>query len=108
MKVWNQIERTLGQLITLTKSFLYWHKKVLIPAKIRTRKITVIDIRSFPYTYLGCPIIYGRKKKYHFEDLVRKSELRMISWNSRLLTYGGRYVLISNILQSLLIYLCRQ
>ncbi|XP_015078425.1 uncharacterized protein LOC107022284 [Solanum pennellii] len=32
----------------------------------------IIDMGTFPFTYLGCPIFYGRKTKSHFEELVKK------------------------------------
>lgn len=57
----NKYEKTYGQLINLNKKFLYLHDNVSFSIKNRIRKITGIDIGSFPFTYLGCPIFYRRK-----------------------------------------------
>lgn len=55
--------------------------------------------------YLGCPLFYGRKIKSHFEDLIRKVARRIFSWQNRFLSFGGKYILINHVLQSLPIYL---
>lgn len=36
---------------------------------------------------------------------MKKVSRRVMTWHSKLLTYGGRYILISSILQSMPIYL---
>lgn len=72
MKILNRYEKLFGQLINLNKSFLYIHENVLVSTKNRIRKVTGIDIRNFPFIYLSCPIFYGRKKKSHFEEMVKK------------------------------------
>lgn len=53
---------------------------------------------------LGCPIYYCRKKKKHFEGLMKKTSGRILSWKSKLLTAGERYILIKHVLQSIPIY----
>lgn len=44
-------------------------------------------------------------KKCHFEELINKISKRVMIWHNKLLIYGGRSVLINNVLQSLPIYL---
>ncbi|KAH0697743.1 hypothetical protein KY289_015225 [Solanum tuberosum] len=43
---------------------------------VTIRWLTGIRYGSFPFIYLGCPIFNGRKKKSHFESLVKK-----VSWD---------------------------
>ncbi|WMV13941.1 hypothetical protein MTR67_007326 [Solanum verrucosum] len=105
MAVLNKYEKISGQLINLTKSYMYFHEKVSIAVRNRIRRTTRIGVGSFPFTYLGCPMFYGRKKICHFEELVKKVSRRVMAWHSRLLTYGGKYVLVCNVLQSMPIYL---
>lgn len=105
MTVLRRYEKCSGQLINLNKSFLYLHEKVQLVDRNRLKKLTGIAIGSFPFTYLGCPMNYGRMKKSYFDDLVGKIKKRVMSWHSKLLTYGGRYVLIKSVLQSLPVYL---
>lgn len=105
MKILKEYENVSGQLINLTKSFLYLHENVPIVVGQRLRKLTGIGQGSLPFTYLGCPIFYGRKKNVHFESLIEKVKARVKSWQNKLLSYGGRYTLVKHVLQSMSIYL---
>lgn len=60
MEVLRGYEYVSGQLINLTKSYVYLHEKVLI---VVCQRITCISQGYFPFTNLGCPIFYGRNKK---------------------------------------------
>lgn len=71
----------------------------------RIRRILGVAQGSFPFTYLGSPIFYRRKKKAHPEDLIKKISRRILGWKNMLLSYEGRYILISSVLQSMPIYL---
>ncbi|KAH0669712.1 hypothetical protein KY289_024205 [Solanum tuberosum] len=51
------------------------------------RKLTGIK-GNFPFTYLGCPVFYGRKINSYFEDLVRKVAQRILSWQNKFLSFG--------------------
>lgn len=59
----------------------------------------------FSFHIFGVSDFLWEKKKSHFEEMIGKGNRRISAWHSKLLTYGDRYVLIKNILQSLLIYL---
>ncbi|KAG5599354.1 hypothetical protein H5410_030724 [Solanum commersonii] len=54
--------------------------------------------------YLGCPIAHTRKRKEHSTDLFDKIKGRLQSWKGRMLSYGGKEVFISSVLQSIPIY----
>ncbi|KAK6804341.1 hypothetical protein RDI58_002125 [Solanum bulbocastanum] len=69
------------------------------------RKLTRMRQGNCPFTYLGCPVLYGRKINSYFEDLVRKVAQRILSWQNKFLSFGGKYILISHVLQSLPVYL---
>ncbi|XP_019266837.1 PREDICTED: uncharacterized protein LOC109244235 [Nicotiana attenuata] len=64
-------------------------------------KITGFQWCQFPMKYLGCPIYLGRKKVVYFSDMVAKVANRMQGWQSKLLSYGDKVVLIKSILQAL-------
>lgn len=81
------------------------HGKTPTAVGQRLRKIIGIGQGSFPFIYLGCPIFYGRKKKTYFEGLIKKILGRLMTWKNKLLSYGGRYILIAYVLQSMPIYL---
>lgn len=60
--------------------------------------------QDFPFTYLGCPIFYARRKIDYFQGLIKKILDKLQSWKGKLLSIGGRAVLISHVLQSVPIH----
>lgn len=105
IKILREYERISGQLINRDKSLFYLHEKTLIGMCLKIKRTIGIAQDSFPFTYLGCPILYGRKKKCFFEDLVKNVMKRLSLWQNKLLSFGGRYILIAHVLQSIPIYL---
>ncbi|KAG5631131.1 hypothetical protein H5410_002848 [Solanum commersonii] len=97
--VWvlKEYEQVSGQMINKNKSFFYLHEKT----PIGVRALTDINHGSFPFAFLGCPVFYGRKNKNHFEELLRKVAKRMLCWQNKFLSFGGKFILISNMLQSI-------
>lgn len=71
----------------------------------RLRRLTGIKHGNFSFTYLGCPVFYGRGKNVYFEEILRKISRRIFSWHNKLLSYGGRQILINHVLQSIPVYL---
>lgn len=104
MALLSNYEMILGQLVNLTKSYMCYHEKVSIVARNKIRTTGIIG-GSFPFIYVGCSMLYKRKKICHFEDPVKKVCRRVMAWHRRLLTYGGKHVLVCNVLHSMLIYL---
>lgn len=104
MEVLKRYEIVSGKIINLSKSFFYLHDKAPITMGQKLKKWTGIGQGIFPFTYLGCPIFYGRKKKQYFESLVKKVSSKIHSWKSNLLLAGGKFILIKHMLQSVLIY----
>lgn len=56
--------------------------------------------KPFPFTYLGCPIYIGKKKICYFDDMLTKIVKRLNGWQGKMLTYGGKVVLIKSVLQA--------
>ncbi|KAG5580316.1 hypothetical protein H5410_050943 [Solanum commersonii] len=71
----------------------------------RIKRITGFRQKEGPITYLGCPLFVGRPRIIYFSDLINKFLCRIIGWQTRLLSYGGRAILIKHVLQSLPIHL---
>jgi len=105
MQILRNYEMVSGQMNHLNKNLVYLHEKVPIGVCNRIRRLTEIRQGSFPFIYFGCPIFYGRKNKSHFESLVKKIIKRLISWQNKLLSFGGRYILIAHVLQTMPNYL---
>ncbi|XP_071924868.1 uncharacterized protein [Coffea arabica] len=61
--------------------------------------------RAFPVRYLGCPLYVGRRKKIYFADVYNAVVAQILSWKHKLLSVGGRVVLIKSVLASMLVHL---
>lgn len=101
IKVLKKCEVVTGQLINLKKSVFYVHEKVN-PALVATiRKLSQIKQGTFTFIYLGCPIFHGRNKICCYDSIVKKIGNRIQSWNGKLISYGGRVVLINHVFQGM-------
>lgn len=105
MYVLRKYEEISGHLINKSKSFFYLHEKTHLIYTIKLRKLTCIRQGNFPFIYLGCPVYYGRKRGIHFEDIIRKLSRRVLPWQNRFLSHGGKIILIKHILQFMPIHL---
>lgn len=54
--------------------------------------------------YLGFPITHSRKRKKHYIELIEKVKDKLKSWKGKMLSYGGKEILIRSVLQSTPIY----
>ncbi|XP_060182213.1 uncharacterized protein LOC132611869 [Lycium barbarum] len=64
-----------------------------------------IPKKDFPFTYLGVPIYYGRRRNIHYKEIIEKIQNRLSSWTGKMLSIGGRTTLIKHVLQSMPIHL---
>lgn len=104
MKQIANYEKASGQLVNKEKSFFLTCSKTS-PYRInRLRKCSGFMDTPFPFTYLGCPIYAGRKRIIYFDSLVAKVVKRMNEGQGKMLSFGGRDVLIKSVLQSLPAY----
>ncbi|XP_060216516.1 uncharacterized protein LOC132643998 [Lycium barbarum] len=53
----------------------------------------------------SCPITHARKRKADYSDLIKKVKDKLAAWKGRLLSFGGKAVLISSVLLSMPIHL---
>ncbi|XP_059306377.1 uncharacterized protein LOC132057790 [Lycium ferocissimum] len=105
MKILRDYEKTSGQLVNNDKSSFNVHEKVPAALVNRIKRKTGMRKGSFLFTYLGCPVFYGRRKIVYYESLIKKAMNRVISWQNKLLSFGGRYILIAHVLQTMPVYL---
>lgn len=92
--VLGQYEKCSGKLINVDKSAFYVHVKTDRRWIKRIKRITTAKQGNFPFMYLGCPIFYRRNKIAYFDSYVTKIRKKMHSWQGRILSFGGRAVLI--------------
>ncbi|KAG5602413.1 hypothetical protein H5410_033783 [Solanum commersonii] len=98
-------EQQSGQLINKEKSLFYLFNKAALSSVQMVEEITGFCKGSYPLTYLGCPIGHAKKKKIHFKELIKKIQNKLKMWKGKLISYGGKAVLINHVLQSILVYL---
>ncbi|XP_060177955.1 uncharacterized protein LOC132607892 [Lycium barbarum] len=91
--------------VNLNKSAFYVHHKVSSQMIRSILDTTNIRKGTFTFTYLGCPIYYERNKIAYYDGILKKIWNRIQSWQGKLLSYGQRAVLISNVLQSMPMHL---
>ncbi|XP_047260324.1 uncharacterized protein LOC124893343, partial [Capsicum annuum] len=97
-------EAVPGQKINKGKSALNIHKGVSNGTMVMAEVTTGILRGEFPFNYLGCPIFYMREKKDFFQQLMNKIANKLQGWKRKLLSYGGKAVLIQHVLQSIPIH----
>jgi hypothetical protein len=49
---------------------------------------------TFPFTYLGVPLHYGKLKREDIQPIVDKIIKRIAGWKGKLLSYGARLTLL--------------
>nr|XP_009629929.1 uncharacterized protein LOC104119987 [Nicotiana tomentosiformis] len=105
MAVLGSYKEVSGQMINKYKSSYYMHANVAHYLFRVVGQITGFTRGKFPFTYLGCPIFYTRRRKAYYEELVKKVKAKMHSWKEKLLSFGGRATLITSVLQSMPVHL---
>jgi len=60
---------------------------------------------EFPLKYLGVPLHHSKLRKDDIQPIVDKVVKRIVGWKGKLLSYGGRLVLLKSCLASIPIYL---
>lgn len=69
------------------------------------KHITSLLQKKVLFTYLGCHLYIERQRIIYFSDLISKVVSRISRWQSNLLSYSGRAILIKHLLQSLPIHI---
>ncbi|XP_060182976.1 uncharacterized protein LOC132612923 [Lycium barbarum] len=99
MGILKNYEPTSGQKINMDKSAVYMHNNVTGDISITVEIVTDINRKEFPFMYLGCPIYHCRRKKEFFNALILKIMNRLQGWKGKMLSFGGRAILIKHVLR---------
>ncbi|XP_071917036.1 uncharacterized protein [Coffea arabica] len=105
MQVLEGYQRCSGQLINAQKSGYLTHSS-LAPARRRViERVTGFVLQVFPIRYLGFPLYVGRCKSSYFGEVAQAILQRIMSWKSKLLSSGGKIVLIKHVLSAIPVHL---
>lgn len=69
------------------------------------RQLFGCEMGSLPFTYLGIPIHHRRLTNKKWKCIEDRFEKRLSCWKGKLMSYGGRLVLINSVLTSLPMFL---
>jgi hypothetical protein len=87
-----------------------FHKSTFVPLHVRLDAASAMadilgcEVSSFPQTYLGLPLSPHKLCLADFQPLVSKFDGYLAGWKARLLSSGGRLILVNAVLSSLSIY----
>ncbi|XP_027172427.1 uncharacterized protein LOC113772083 [Coffea eugenioides] len=101
MKALGDYSSVSGQQVNHQKSCFLSHSRFPRARKRMLGELTGFPLREFPVKYLGCPLYVGRRKKGYFSEICDSILARVLSWKGRLLSHGGRLVLIRSVLSSM-------
>ncbi|KAJ6844953.1 uncharacterized protein M6B38_288325 [Iris pallida] len=91
-----------GQVINYSKSSLIISQKPHMSSQADTIAMaTWFTKAALPITYLGVPLFRGRAKMDYFQVLINKFDKKLSGWKGRLLSFGGKIILIKSVLTSL-------
>ncbi|KAF5444244.1 hypothetical protein F2P56_036732 [Juglans regia] len=98
-------ETWFGQKVNKDKSSIIFSKHITAARKRSLLRITGFYEETLPFKYVGVPIICGRLKLVHLDEVVGKIQERIDGWKARLLSNGARLLLIKHVLGSIPIHL---
>lgn len=105
MNFLSEYENSSGQRVNRQKTSFYVSPKAR-PVRISTIQVaTALFRRDFPLTYLGCTLLFGRKRINYLQPLLDKVTARIAGWQHKVLSMGGRLILIKDVLTSIPMYL---
>jgi hypothetical protein len=68
-------------------------------------KIYGFQIGTYPFKYLGIPMHYKRINNIDWKTIEQRIEKKLSSWKWKLLSVGGRFVLINSVLTSMVLFM---
>jgi len=87
-----------------------FHKSMLVGVNIASSWLNEVasvlscKVGKVPFLYLGMPIGGNPRRLCFWEPIVNRIKSRLSDWNSRFLSFGGRWVLLKSVLTSLPVY----
>lgn len=101
--IWQVFEWASRLKINRSKSELFYMGN---NANVGSRLATSLECKlgSLPMNHLGLPLQNGRLKKEDWWTIIGKMEKRIEGWQAKLLSQGGRLVLVNSVLSNLALY----
>ncbi|XP_027120509.2 uncharacterized protein [Coffea arabica] len=104
-RVIEKYQQSSGQLVNPQKSGYLVHPSISPSRRRVIERLTHFSRQDFPIRYLGFPLYSGRGKAAYFGEVCQSVVARVMSWKSRLLSTGGKLVLIKHVLSAIPVHL---
>ena len=69
------------------------------------KKLFGCEIGSLPFTYLGIPIHHRKLTNREWKCIEDRFQKKLSCWKGKLMSYGGRLILINSVLTSMSMFL---
>jgi hypothetical protein len=102
--IFEEYQRISGQKINMDKSELTFSPKIYDHIKADFQDILPLPITNNINRYLGMPTQIGKSKQAVFKFLLEKATNKLKGWKEKRLSFAGRAVLISAVIQALPTY----
>ncbi|OAY66433.1 LINE-1 retrotransposable element ORF2 protein [Ananas comosus] len=101
--MWSLFEWASGMKINREKSELYYIGQIEGRAA-RLANLLECKVGTLPTTYLGFPLSPRRPTKAVWTEIIQKIQRRIEGWQAKLLSRGGRLILVNAVLTNLPLY----
>ncbi|XP_019258966.1 PREDICTED: uncharacterized protein LOC109237163 [Nicotiana attenuata] len=98
-KTIDRYEKASRQKVNNDKSFFITAPHTYAARINKIRNATSYMDKSFPFSYLGCPIYFGRKTSNLFDVMLSKIIKKLNGWQANMMSSGRRMILIKHVLQ---------
>jgi hypothetical protein len=104
LNIFETYEKASGQKINMDKSSIHFSRNTSMPrqSEIKAKFAEMRD--AHPNKYLGLPTIIGRSKSEVFKEIKVRLIRKLSGWKEKLLSYGGREILIKSVAQAIPTY----
>lgn len=73
--------------------------------RLDIKRLSGFEKGAWPCTYLGIPLHVGKVSIWIFDPLIAKVQKKLAGWKGKLLSFGGKIVLIKHVLSSMPIHI---
>ncbi|GJN36442.1 hypothetical protein PR202_gb25346 [Eleusine coracana subsp. coracana] len=93
-----------GQKVSVEKSSIFFSGNTSVEVKVEVCEALDIMTKSLSDKYLGLPAMIGADRSDCFRHLIDRVRGRIGGWKEKLLSLGGKEVLIKSIAQAMLVF----
>lgn len=105
MRVLQSYERMSRQLVSPNKSSIYFSSSFSLTKKEEAMRIYDFTEGAWPCIYLGVALHVKRLRLRMFDPFLAKVQKKLAGWKSKLLSFGGKIMLLKHVLNSMPIHL---